>query len=399
MGEYKISSVPDGVRTWALLRAGIALGLLGQQVMVPRAASGATFEFVDQVKISGGVPGAGKVLTSDANGLATWETAPADGSVTSAKLASDAVTSVKIADGAVTTAKLAADALASRVAKSGDTMTGALTLPADPGAALEAATKQYVDSWTRDCVNPADANDIMVGVGDMCVDKYEASVWSTATGGTQYGIDGAGDYPAACGNGLTGSGENTAGGCAAGAGKIFARSVVGVKPSTSLTWFQANTACANAGKHLLTNAEWQAAAAGTPDPGALAQDAGPKCNTSGSQSMTSGNGTSCLSSYGVENMIGSVWEWVADWGTAGAGASNAMGTAVPWVSASYNGDQMWNIGGNAHNGSAWTAGQALAVFRGGYWANGAAAGVFAFYASDGPSGWTSPVGFRCGRRR
>ena len=51
------------------------------------------------------------MLTSDANGLATWETAPADGSVTSAKLAADAVTSVKIAAGAVTTVKLADDSV------------------------------------------------------------------------------------------------------------------------------------------------------------------------------------------------------------------------------------------------------------------------------------------------
>jgi len=281
----------------------------------------------------------------------------------------------------------------SKVARSGDTMTGALTLPADPSSALQAATKQYVDSWTRPCVNPGDVNDIMVPVGDVCVDKYETSVWSTATGGTQYGINGAADYP--CGNGLTGSGQT----CAAAGTMIYARSVSGVKPSTSLTWFQANIACANAGKHLLTNAEWQAAAAGTPDPGELSQDSGPQCNTSGTQSMTTGLGTTCRSSYGVENMIGSVWEWVADWGTAGAGASNAMGTAVPWVSASYNGDQMWNIGGNAYNGSAWAAGQAPAVLRGGGWVHGAAAGVFAFLANDGPSNWGATVGFRCGRRR
>lgn len=199
----------------------------------------------------------------------------------------------------------------SRVSKGGDTMTGALVLPADPTVALQAATKQYVDSWTRSCVNPGDAGDIMVPVGDLCVDKYETSVWSTATGGTQYGINGAADYP--CGNGATGTGQT----CAAAGTKIFARSVAGVKPSTSITWFQANIACANAGKHLLTNAEWQAAAAGTADPGALAQDAGPACNTSGTQSMTTGNGTSCRSSYDVENMIGSVWEWVADWGQYG----------------------------------------------------------------------------------
>lgn len=33
-----------------------------------------------QIKITGGTPGAGKVLTSDANGLATWQT-PAEGLV------------------------------------------------------------------------------------------------------------------------------------------------------------------------------------------------------------------------------------------------------------------------------------------------------------------------------
>ena len=33
----------------------------------------AKLEVNGQVKITGGNPGAGKVLTSDANGLATWE--------------------------------------------------------------------------------------------------------------------------------------------------------------------------------------------------------------------------------------------------------------------------------------------------------------------------------------
>ncbi|PIP84609.1 MAG: hypothetical protein COR54_03205, partial [Elusimicrobia bacterium CG22_combo_CG10-13_8_21_14_all_63_91] len=38
-------------------------------------------------------------------------------------------------------------------------------------------------------------------VGFWCVDKYEASVWNSAScTGTQYGVNGAGDdnYPAAC---------------------------------------------------------------------------------------------------------------------------------------------------------------------------------------------------------
>ena len=39
---------------------------------------GAKLEVAGQVKITGGSPGSGKVLTSDANGLASWQTAPMD---------------------------------------------------------------------------------------------------------------------------------------------------------------------------------------------------------------------------------------------------------------------------------------------------------------------------------
>lgn len=44
--------------------------------------------------LTGSTPGAGKVLTSDANGNASWEEAAAglsDGSVTTAKLSSDEI--------------------------------------------------------------------------------------------------------------------------------------------------------------------------------------------------------------------------------------------------------------------------------------------------------------------
>jgi len=40
-----------------------------------------------------------------------------------------------------------------------------------------------------------------------------------------------------------------------------------VLPSGCITWFQANQACLLSGKRLLTNREWQGAAASTPDPG------------------------------------------------------------------------------------------------------------------------------------
>ena len=51
------------------------------EVGIGTSTPGAKLEVAGQVKITGGVPGAGKVLTSDATGLATWTT-PSGGTVT-----------------------------------------------------------------------------------------------------------------------------------------------------------------------------------------------------------------------------------------------------------------------------------------------------------------------------
>jgi hypothetical protein len=61
-----------------------------------------------------------------------------------------------------------------------------------------------------------DPNDSMVKVGNLCVDVDEASVWSTPSGGTQYGVVSA-NYPCA----------PTGNDCTA----IFARSIRGVLPA------------------------------------------------------------------------------------------------------------------------------------------------------------------------
>src|SRR5438876_6357643 len=69
-----------------------------------------------------------------------------------------------------------------------------------------------------------------VRVGATCIDRYEDSVWSKPNGGTQYGVSSA-NYPCnANGNDCK--------------GKIYARSVTGVKPSAFITWFQAEQALA-----------------------------------------------------------------------------------------------------------------------------------------------------------
>ena len=253
---------------------------------------GAKLEVAGQVKITGGSPGAGKVLTSDGTGLATWETpsAPgagsidssliADGSIVDADInASAAIAQSKIAnlttdlaakqpldsdltamagltvngivvksgDGTATTRAVQQTAgrtivsngngvsgnitidvntsllptppaagqylkstgvgtaswstLASGdittalgftpVNKAGDTMTGALTLSADPTNNLHAATKQYVDSavnssgpWTLSGGNVYRSSG-NVGIGNTSPGaKLEVTGQVKITGGT-----------------------------------------------------------------------------------------------------------------------------------------------------------------------------------------------------------------------
>ena len=148
----------------------------------------------------------------------------------------------------------------------------------------------------------------MVKVGGICVDVYEASVWSlppTGSGprGTQYG--GVSDNYPCSDNGNDCSGANP----------IFAASLPGVTPSGFITWFQAQQACANVGKRLLTNAEWQMAAAGTPtayEPGA--DNGMTDCNTSTAGAVVAtGSRSNCVSNWGVFDMVGNLYEWVADW--------------------------------------------------------------------------------------
>lgn len=213
--------------------------------------------------------------------------------------------------------------------------------------------------------------DDAVPVGDVCIDKYEASVWSTPPGvlpETQYGTD-TSDYPCAT------NGQDCA-------GLIFARSQSGARPAIEITWFQALAACANVGKRLPTNAEWQMAVSGTPNNGA-AEDRATDCNTNGAiPSEPTGSRSNCVSAFGAYDMVGNVWEWVADW--VPLSAEPCPG----W--AGFSDDHMCLAGAR-------TDGRGPGpLFRGGGFNDGDAAGEFSVVSLLVPQ-QTGLIGFRCAR--
>src|SRR5215468_1424402 len=174
-----------------------------------------------------------------------------------------------------------------------------------------------------------------VKVGNVCIDTYEASVWQippsntvlvkkveqgkatladlTGGGATQLGTTPGCTGPTDYGINFPDSGNWTpVVGSSPPSPGVYAASIPGVKPSACISWFQANQACLLSGKRLLTNREWQGAAAGTPDPG-HADDQVTTCATDSLAPVNTGSRSSCKSSWGVFDMVGNLQEWVADW--------------------------------------------------------------------------------------
>jgi formylglycine-generating enzyme required for sulfatase activity len=235
-----------------------------------------------------------------------------------------------------------------------------------------------------------------VKVGDTCIDKYESSIWQIPSANTA--------LVKAVQMGRVTLAELTRGGAtqvspahnvapcmpsfpatfdATGnwTSPLFAVSVAGVNPTSCVTWFQAEQACALSGKRLLTNQEWQRAAAGTPAPGT--DNGETDCNVGGLQrAVESGARANCRSNWGAFDMVGNVEEWVADW--------TAQPTQCPGWGA-FSDDLMCLAGASS------TAKGPGALVRGGFFTGVfVEAGVFSLDVAN-PASAGGGIGFRCGR--
>ncbi len=235
-------------------------------------------------------------------------------------------------------------------------------------------------------------------VGQTCVDTYEASVWqvpATNLSGKsnaglikkiQQGKAKLADLTAGNATEISPSHSCTPAfpGTFPANGQwtqpLYAVSVPGVHPTACVTWFQADQACRLSGKRLLTNGEWQSAAAGTPE-GALGDNDSTDCNTTAAGDATNtGSRANCKSSWGAFDMVGNVIEWVQDWMPLSAGCGF-------WSFSSD--DQCMAV--------ATTVGEPGALFRGGGFFYGANAGPFSVHGNLSPSFSENDTGFRCGR--
>ncbi len=261
------------------------------------------------------------------------------------------------------------------------------TGPTGPAGSPDTADQVRDKFFTGTSCVGNDTLDVMVKVGPLCVDKFEASVWDSPfdTALMQFGTAGD-DYPCADG----------ANNCT-GANAIHARSISGATPSRFITWFQAQQACALSNKRLLTNAEWQMAAAGTPDPGT--DDGATNCSINTFPAPTivaTGSRSGCISNWGVNDMVGNAAEWVADWiqGPDGNGVSGAWN---PHGASASNATYGFDLLEGFNEGSLSATRFPGALFRGGNFSDGLNAGVFAASALRAPSFSSTNIGFRCAR--
>ncbi len=181
----------------------------------------------------------------------------------------------------------------------------------------------------------------------------------------------------------------------------FPVSSFGNLPWRNISQDQASRACAKAGKRLPSNQEWLQASLGTPDLASAWSSA--DCQVDNNWDIQPGLGgeaKNCVSSYGVYDMIGNVWEWVE--GVVEDGVFDGKELPEAGYIDSTNGKGLPgatntnNPNPNYNNDYFWLKTKGLrGIVRGGYWNNKSDAGVYSLYAVTPPSSAEPGIGFRC----
>ena len=248
-------------------------------------------------------------------------------------------------------------------------------------------------SWTYQRIQCPGNMSFINKLNGYCIDQYEASMPSANS---------------------TTIGNSSDVARIANPGTMMAVSQPGVVPWVSVNQTSSRIACANAGKHLCTDEEWLGAAnvqgrlydlptnlnvapyycvtdSATYCPAGSSYSNGNACNTGKNKT---GGVSSCVSSEGVYDMTGNVWEWTNEtvgytnpvgegwryWNGTVFTTSGAPGTAK------YGNDGVYFLAGTQTS---------KAVFRGGSWNPGADDGPFSADLDNAPSATGSNVGFRC----
>ncbi len=242
--------------------------------------------------------------------------------------------------------------------------------------------------------------DDMARVGDVCVDKWEASYdcfiyKSQSTQGSSGPITTDGDADRDDYLWQTRNIATINGGPAVCKGVSRNNSI----PYTTITQYDAKQSCLLSGKSLISNGDWQKAAFGTPDDatkckidststGTLIPSAD-WYNQGGDDAVYTGSASECVSDYGIYDMIGGVWEWTDD-------LIDAVSNDDFANSGTYGNDYLYrNYIGNIFAREGSVNASISVIIRSGDWSVGSRAGLFSLYIGSSPSGWYWSDGFRC----